>query len=66
MKRMTLDLDEVLVSKAAEVLGTEGSITKTIQVALSRVVQSARLEQLAERTFEQFDAQQLDDLRRPR
>jgi len=51
---------------STEVLGTEGSMTKTIQVALSRVVQLARLKQLAERTFEQFDAQQLDDLRRPR
>ena len=57
-------LDEELVQRAGEILGTSGP-TGTVRAALEDVVRRARLRNLADWEVELNHAE-LDELRRPR
>ncbi|MFL5796665.1 MAG: hypothetical protein ACJ77A_01880 [Actinomycetota bacterium] len=65
IRRTSINLDQDLVRRAAEALGTSG-ITQTVHQALDEAVRRNRLAQLVSRDFSELSGQRLDALRRPR
>jgi Arc/MetJ family transcription regulator len=63
VKRTSLNLDLDLVTDARDVLQTRGT-TDTIHRALEEVIRQRRLQELAERTFEELTPEALAELRR--
>ena len=65
IKRTNINLDKVLVSEAAEVLGT-AQTTETVHAALRDVVDRAARKRLANRDFATLTPAALEEIRRQR
>jgi Arc/MetJ family transcription regulator len=64
-KRTNINMDVVLLRKAARALGTSGT-TQTVHAAMEDVVRRDRLVRLAARDFSDLTPEALDDMRRAR
>lgn len=60
-----MNVDTSLVSRAANILGTQGT-TETVHAAMEDVVRRARLKRLAARDLPDLTPQTVADMRQPR
>ena len=65
VKRTSMNVDLDLVAEARAVLGTRGT-TETVHRALKEVVRQAKLQALADETFDDLTPEALAELRRSR